>query len=203
MGIEVKNEEVLISLSDEASNYFKKIDYGKLIEYEFTKEIQSINKVSTTTTQNHLDKTPQKKTQKLRSKILSSIRKKDNFEDMIIVGGVNTLTLILDEKNEDFRFLMHLRSEDQGYAQETSHAVPAGELQPLNNAQNFKIDTNILWTILREYAEEIGGFDEFNGDENEKFEYEDNLPFNEYLNEIKENNFKIYYLGFGLDPLSL
>jgi hypothetical protein len=202
MDIDVSAEDVTLTFSKEANSYFNKIDYGKTAELEFTDSIRSANKLKSSGSPSNLKKLPSKRSQKFRKQLLNSLSNTPDFSKTVILGGVSTLTLIKNKEGK-YRFLMHIRSAEQGYAESTRHVVPAGEFQPLSEGNNFTTDTKILYNILREFAEEIGGYEEFKGDDMQRYEYESNSPFKEYLEEIEKRNFKIYYLGFGLDPLSL
>lgn len=200
--INVEETKVHLSISKEANFYFNKIDYGKTAELEFTDSIRSVNKLTSSGSPTNLLKLPSKSSQKFRCQLLNSLNKKEDFTDTVVLGGVSTLTLILT-KEGTFRFLMHIRSSNQGYAESTRHVVPAGEFQPLNEGNNFSSDTNILYNILREYAEEIEGHEEFKGESNKRFDYHSNPILKRYFEELEKGNFMIFYLGFGLDPFSL
>ncbi len=202
MGVDIGNKSVTLSISKEPNSYFNKIDYGKTAELEFTDSIKTANKLHSSGLPTNLVKLPSKSSQKFRVEILNALKKEGNFSKTVLLGGVSTLTLI-QTKEGDFRFLMHVRSADQGYADSTRHVVPAGEFQPINEGNNFTADTNILYNILREYAEEIEGIEEITGTENQRYEYESNPIFKKYFEEMNEGGLKLFYLGFGLDPLSL
>ncbi|MFV1885480.1 MAG: hypothetical protein ACMZ7B_13405 [Balneola sp.] len=200
--ISFEETKVQLSISKEANFYFNKIDYGKTAELEFTDSIRSVNNLTSSGSPTNLVKLPSKSSQKFRCQLLNSLNKKEDFADTVILGGVSTLTLILT-KEGTFRFLMHIRSSNQGYAESTRHVVPAGEFQPLSEGNNFASDTNLLYNILREYAEEIEGHEEFKGESNTRFDYQSNPILKKYFEELDRGNFKIFYLGFGLDPFSL
>ncbi len=200
--INFEDDSVQISISKEPNFYFNKIDYGKTAELEFTDAIRSANKMTSSGSPTNLQKLPSKSSQKFRNQLLKSLKHIGDFTESVVLGGVSTLTLILT-KEGTFRFLMHIRSSTQGYAESTRHVVPAGEFQPLSEGNNFSSDTNILYNILREYAEEIEGHEEFTGESNKRFDYESNPIFTKYFEELEKGNFKVFYLGFGLDPFSL
>ncbi|MBO6524106.1 MAG: hypothetical protein JJ971_09780 [Balneolaceae bacterium] len=202
MDISMDEKSAKFDISKEPNSYFNKIDYGKTAELEFTDAIKTKNKLESSGLPGNLQKLPSKSSQKYRVQLLNTFKQNKDFSNTVILGGVSTLTLI-QTKEGNFRFLMHLRSDDQGYAESTRHVVPAGEFQPINEGNNFETDSNILYNILREYAEEIEGIEEITGKENQRYDYETNPLFKKYFEAINKGDLKIYYLGFGLDPLSL
>lgn len=200
--IRAKGDGIEVKISKKPYSYFWKINYGKSAEYEYISAIRATNKLLTSDRPSDAKELPLSDTLDLRKKILLRVNDSKDLSGHIVLSGISTLTLIKN-KNGDFRFLMHARSSKQGSASNTRHVVPAGEFQPLKKGANFHQDIHILHNIMKEYAEELGGFDEFSGVENESFDYANTLPFKNYLAELNKGNFNIYYLGFGLDPLNL
>lgn len=201
MNVRVSAQDARLLISGEPHEYFNKIDYGKTAELEFTASLLNVNKIHPGDTTASLKKLPSKRTQSFRKKHINALFSGD-FSKTLLLSGVSTLTLIKTASGS-YRFLMHIRSTKQGFAEGTRHVVPAGEFQPLSLGNNFETDTNILYNILREYAEEIGGHDEFEGEKSRSFNYTSTPPFNRYLQALNQGTMRIWYLGFGLDPLSL
>ncbi len=121
----------------------------------------------------------------------------ENFNlkcDNRVIGiGSCTLTFIKNLKDENGThniFLTHQRSEKLGEAQNTVSMIPAGSFQPSYDKSKAPID-ELRKTILREFEEEILGFDEV---ENTSCYIEGDFPL--------KNSYELYYLGCGLDPLN-
>jgi hypothetical protein len=123
-------------------------------------------------------------------------------EGYIVLAGISTLTLI--HSGDHLRMLMHLRGrEETAYAVGTHHVIPAGEFQPSCQApSSFGEDCDLWRSIMREYAEEIGAMDEYDGNSTVPFDY--SMPPFDMLDAEKAcGNIKAYYLGTGLDPITL
>ncbi len=182
----VINDSVTFDFSKTKASYFDKINYGGLLEYEFT-------------TLKVLGNTQNSNNNKMRLKIKNPCKP---FNQIKVLTGISTLTLL--KKNDSFRFLMHQRGKREvGFAMGTSHVIPAGEFQPSNiSPMSFNDDFSLWLNIMREYAEEIGLMEEHDGTSGTPFNYSKE-PFNIMENEKLKGNIKPLLFGFGLDPLSL
>lgn len=176
----------LFEYSNEKARYFDKINYGGLLEYEYAKHRYLKNRSFLTFS---------------RLTNRNKLKNCDNiFNRIKILTGISTLTFLKDGDN--LRFLIHERGKT-AYANGVFHVIPAGEFQPENDAPlAFKNDFSWWKNIMREYAEEVGGKKEFDGNKASKADY-NTAPFNELQKAIDSKKASIYYVGFGLDPLTL
>jgi hypothetical protein len=116
---------------------------------------------------------------------------------------VNVLTIFVDRKSGAATFPMMHRSRT-GSAAGTFHVVPAGEFQPTNNSPVAWRDHCTLWqTVLREFSEELLLDDEAKSgglDMRALAAREQMVPL---VQLIRSGDWKTYFLGMGLDPLTL
>ncbi len=202
MGFQPNSDRYTIQISREADEYFSKIDFGKPMEYELAKSVIS-NKERF---KNHFTIKDNLKwsSNNYRKKAVKALAKTPHsFHDIVVLGGISTLTLIYNEEENDFRFLMHERSTKQGYASGIKHVIPAGEYQPLNKSDRFEMDLPLWHNIMREMAEELANKPEYEEKEGKRIDYQSTEPFKSYSNARTNGDLKIYFAGFGLDPLSL
>jgi len=164
--------------------YFDKIDYGGYLLYELASGYLSRYGAA------------------LRSNRKRVFKKLRTPSDYVTLTGISTLTILHD--GEALRIIMHIRGKSEtAYAMGTNHVIPAGEFQPSCKAPtSFKSDFDFWKNIMREYAEEIGGMDEYDGNSSSPFKYETE-PFMSLQNEKTKNNIKVFYLGIGLDVMTL
>ena len=127
----------------------------------------------------------------------------NNFSNIKVLTGISTLTIINNEEAPPL-FLMHKRNIDSvSYAMNNYHVIPAEEFQPSSKAAaSFKEDLDFWKNIMREYSEEIGCNPEFDGNSGKHYDYE-REPLKTLNREKQKDNIKLYFLGFGLDPLTL
>ncbi|MEQ6124792.1 hypothetical protein AAON49_11355 [Pseudotenacibaculum sp. MALMAid0570] len=172
--------------SNQKASYFDKIDYGSLLEFEYARK--------------HYLKQHQKFSF-ARLRFRNKLKNAENIMDKVkVLTGISTLTLLQD--GDELRFIMHQRN-NVGYAQGVFHVAPAGEFQPeTDTPERFSLDFSFWKNIMREYAEEIGTIEELDGNSGFKTDYS-KPPFSLMQKAIDENKAQLFYLGFGLDPLSL
>jgi hypothetical protein len=164
-----------LSFSPKPRFYFDKINYGEYLMLEFARNATGHRKW-----------------------LLNRLREP---ADYMVLAGISTLTLIHD--GIDLRLLMHLRGQNEtAYAMGTYHVIPAGEFQPSCLApSSFKEDFDLWKNIMREYAEELLGMEEYDGDSTVPFSYSEE-PFLSLEREKAANNIKVFYLGTGLDVIT-
>ncbi len=115
--------------------------------------------------------------------------------------GINTLTI--RQSPDGPRFFMHRRGVNAGLAMGVFHVAPAGEFQPqIDDPTLWDSDLSILNNIVREYAEEFLGVTEANGRDGAAIDFDNDLPYKEFLKAYRLGSMKIFYLGTGLDPLT-
>ncbi|RNC85214.1 MAG: hypothetical protein ED557_00090 [Balneola sp.] len=201
LDLESDGSNFQFNISRKPYSYFYKINYGKGVQHELISELLRINKIDLFDDVFSFDKTPKIKSLPFRRKVLEGLKNTETFNHTVVLGGVSTLTLLYD--GNSFRFLLHERGSGQGYAANIRHVIPAGEYQPLSKGDNFSKDLPLWNNTMREYAEELGNLEEFKGEEGKIFDYSKTSPFSDYLREVEQGNIKNFFLGFGLDPLSL
>jgi transcriptional regulator with XRE-family HTH domain len=121
-----------------------------------------------------------------------------------VLPSTDTLTIRYDASTGQSSFLLHRRNSDNvALAGGMTHIIPAGVFQPSGIApRNISADFNIWHNILRELSEEFLGNPEHNGS-GEPIDYDAEEPFAS-LNAARRNGqIRLWYLGTGLDPLTL
>jgi len=120
------------------------------------------------------------------------------------LAGVNMLTVFLDPESGLATFPMMKRSTLAGSAAGTVHVIPAGEFQPTSDARPDWEKHCTLWqTILRETAEELLNHPEAESHSKQMEELAILEPIVSMLRMIRNGQWKAYFLGIGLDPLTL
>ncbi|NQT03586.1 MAG: hypothetical protein HQ580_16275 [Planctomycetes bacterium] len=176
-------DDTSLTFSLKLHSYFDKINYGEYLVYELAHQNRK-----RTWIQGYSN----------RDLLLKQLQEP---ADYVILCGVTTLTIIHD--GEDLRIIMHLRGQNEtAYAMGTYHAIPAGEFQPSSLATvSVEEDFNLWKNIMREYAEEIGLMEEYDGNNAVPFNYQVE-PFISIEDERRKNNIRPFYLGTGLDPIT-
>ena len=175
--------EANLTFSEKSYRYFDKINYGEMLLYDFASLKNKNASVSDCLTRDRWYEVKQPK-------------------DYVILAGVNTLTLL--HAGDHMRILMHFRKpKTNAYASGTHHVIPAGEFQPSCQAPaSFKDDFDLWKCMMREYAEEIGCMDEYDGNNTIPFDYS-SQPFLALEEEKAKKNIQPFYLGTGLDPATM
>lgn len=120
--------------------------------------------------------------------------------DYIVLAGIDTVILLVNA--QETRIIMHLRGQHTGTSMGTFHVIPAGEFQPSCMAVTSFADDFDLWkSMIREFAEELLGLEEYDGSQTVTFDYEAE-PFRSINAELDKGNIRGFYLGTGLDPLT-
>jgi hypothetical protein len=120
------------------------------------------------------------------------------------LAGVNMLTVFLDKASGEATFPMMQRSALAGTAGGTVHVIPAGEFQPTSSALADWSKHCTLWqTILRETAEEVLLHPEAESHSKQMEELALAEPISSMLSLIRTGQWRTYFLGIGLDALTL
>ena len=122
-----------------------------------------------------------------------------------MLPSTDTLTIRHDTRTGRSSLLLHRRNPDKvALAGGLTHIMPAGVFQPSGIAPgNVRADFDIWHNILRELSEEFLGNPEHDGSRGEAIDYEAEEPFAS-LNAARESGqIRVWYLGTGLDPLTL
>lgn len=118
-----------------------------------------------------------------------------------VLTSINTLTI----RNDPARptFVLHDRSAARvATAGGTLHVMPAGVFQPSSILPAAQTDDFDLWrNVMREYSEEFLGNQEHGGD-GAPVDYTQ-PPFSTMDAARSDDRFRIFYLGFGMDALTL
>lgn len=117
-----------------------------------------------------------------------------------VIPGVSTLTI--RKADGDSRFFMHNRIR-VALAQGTHHVTPAGEFQPSGSGANlFNQDRDLWKNIQREYHEEFLGAPE-SWHTGHSPDYRNEEPYKLFNEVYEQGDLKVWFLGIGLDPLTL
>lgn len=120
------------------------------------------------------------------------------------IAGVNCLTVFKDAETKKAYFPLLRRSPRVASAVNTHHVVPAGEFQPMSPSLPDFVGNCTLWqTLLREFAEEILRQPEAKHDEISMMQLAGLGAIRCCLDLIESGCWKTYFLGIGLDPLTL
>jgi transcriptional regulator with XRE-family HTH domain len=121
-----------------------------------------------------------------------------------VVPSTDTLTIRHDARPGCSSFLLHRRNSDSvALAGGMTHILPAGVFQPSGVAPRIIREDFDLWhNILRELSEEILGNPEHNGSGG-PIDYDAEEPFASLNAARRDGRVRVWYLGTGLDPLTL
>lgn len=117
-------------------------------------------------------------------------------------ASIVTLTLIRDADRSFF--LLHYRNpKSVATGGGTYHVTPAGEFEPTNLSPNPEIAGFNLWSnVMREYAEEFLGLEEYKGGKGFITNYRLESPFRELNEAVMAGKVAPWCLGLALNPLS-
>jgi transcriptional regulator with XRE-family HTH domain len=118
--------------------------------------------------------------------------------------SVDTLTIRRDRKG-DPSVILHQRNADQvAVCGSMYHIMPAGVFQPCTMASAVHVADGDLWrNILREYAEEFLGDLDCDGNATNVVEYNHREPLRILEQARQDGMLHVWFLGAGLDPLTL
>jgi transcriptional regulator with XRE-family HTH domain len=121
-----------------------------------------------------------------------------------VLPSTDTLTIRHDPRPGHSSLLLHRRhSENVALAGGMTHIIPAGVFQPSGiAARSISADFDIWHNILRELSEEFLGNPEHNGS-GEPIDYDAEEPFASLNAARRDGQIRLWYLGTGLDPLTL
>jgi hypothetical protein len=122
-----------------------------------------------------------------------------------VLPSTDTLTMRRDASPGRSSLLLHRRNSDNvALAGGMTHIIPAGVFQPSGIApRTIRADFNIWNNILRELSEEILGNPEHDGSASEPIDYDAEEPFASLNAARRDGRIRVWYLGMGLDPLTL
>ena len=118
--------------------------------------------------------------------------------------AISTLTLRLDRPAGQASFVLHWRDPARvGHAGGLYQVIPVGIFQPSGEAAwNERPDFSLWRSMIREFAEELGGRSEDYGSEAAPLDY-DGWPLARRMTEARAaGQLRVYCLGLGADPLT-
>jgi len=121
-----------------------------------------------------------------------------------VLPSTDTLTIRHDPRPGCSSFLLHRRnSENVALAGGMTHIIPAGVFQPSGIApHSVSADFDIWHNVIRELSEELLGNPEHSGS-GEPIDYDAEEPFASLNAARRDGQLRLWYLGTGLDPLTL
>jgi transcriptional regulator with XRE-family HTH domain len=122
-----------------------------------------------------------------------------------VLPSTDTLTIRHDTETGRSSLMLHRRNSDKvALAGGMTHIIPAGVFQPSGIApENVRADFDLWHNILRELSEELLGDPEHDGSRGEAIDYDAEEPFASLNAARKSGQIRVWYLGTGLDPLTL
>lgn len=121
-----------------------------------------------------------------------------------VIASINTLTLVRGQNGVSF--FLHDRDPNKvPVAGKSTHVIPAGGFQPAasNNLRSLERDFDLWRNVMREYHEEFLGADEVREGHSTILDYDSEEPYTSLQDAVKEGGISPWYLGVGLDPLTL
>jgi hypothetical protein len=118
--------------------------------------------------------------------------------------AISTLTLRVSRAGQQASFVLHWRDPAKvGHAGGLYQVIPVGVFQPSGDAPwNIRNDFSLWRSILREFAEELGGHSEEYGSERAPIDY-DAWPLARQMTEaLASGMIRAWCLGMGTDPLT-
>lgn len=117
--------------------------------------------------------------------------------------AISAVTLRLDRRRGEARFLLHRRDPAVGHAGGLHQVLPVGIFQPATDAPDaLRPDLSLWRCLVREYAEEVLGADEPPADGG-PVDYT-GWPFARRMSEARDGgHVRAFCLGLGVDPLTL
>ena len=120
------------------------------------------------------------------------------------VSSINTLTVRVDSVTKAPTFFLMRRSDKVASESGLYGVIPSGMFQPASAAPtDIKEDLDLWRTIMREYNEEFLGAPDAVGIGGTSIDYDEDEPYRTFRLGLESGKMRGYYLGMGLDPLSL
>jgi hypothetical protein len=127
----------------------------------------------------------------------------DPFDLTNRVASLGVLTLTIQRSLSGATFIMHKRSGNFAVGDALYHVVPAGEFTPSDVGQAaVRVDFELWRNIVREYAEELLDIPDAQGTGGRRLDYEHASPYQEMVQAIRDDRFRLYTFGLALDPLT-
>jgi hypothetical protein len=124
--------------------------------------------------------------------------------------GLNVLTIRRRPTGDEY-FLQHrIRDEfmniDNVLAGSGEFStIPNGIFQPTGTTKQVFLDDSedgLVKCVVREFAEEMLGVEQARELHSHSIDYENTVPYNSLMNEIKSGGLSLHLMGFGINPLT-
>jgi hypothetical protein len=120
------------------------------------------------------------------------------------ISSINALTIRVDSKTKEPTFFLLRRSANVASESGLYGTIPSGMFQPASASPTDIQDDLDLWrTLQREYNEEFLGAPDAVGNGGTSIDYGNDEPYRTFQDGIENGKMRGYYLGMGLDPLTL
>jgi hypothetical protein len=118
--------------------------------------------------------------------------------------AISTLTLRLDRRAGRASFLLHWRDPAKvGHAGGLYQVVPVGVFQPSGEAPwNRQHDFSLWRCMIREFAEELGGYSEDYASDSAPVDYDSWAFARQLTGALDRGQARVWCLGLGTDPLT-
>lgn len=119
-----------------------------------------------------------------------------------LLPSINTVTI---RAGRPARFVLHRRNAGHvAVAGGMYHVMPAGVFQPSGISPAHQAHDFDLWrNVMREYSEEYLGVGEHDGSSSRLVDYDHTEPFRSMYAARRDGTLRVFYLGLGLDALTL
>jgi hypothetical protein len=119
--------------------------------------------------------------------------------------GASIDTLTIRRSRSSASFVLHQRDAERvAVAGGMYHIMPAGVFQPASMSPTaYSYDFDLWRNMMREYSEEFLGNLEHDGNASALIDYDGQEPFRSLNQARREGKLRVFFLGVGLDPLTL
>ena len=126
-----------------------------------------------------------------------------NLRNRCCVLGVSTMLIGLD-RNKRGHYYWHQRGQEVAVNPGARSVVPSGTFEPFSsNFGSYPDDFRLTATVLREFAEELLGADDFNEPGRHAASIETKAPqLRPFIDQLKDGRATIHFLGIGFDPVT-
>jgi hypothetical protein len=126
-----------------------------------------------------------------------------DLDHRLVGASIDTLTI--RQSRSSASFVLHQRDASRvAVAGGMYHVMPAGVFQPSSMAPAAQAADFDLWrNMMREYSEEYLGNLDHDGNASAVIDYDGQEPFHSLNAAVREGKVRVFFLGVGLDPLTL
>jgi transcriptional regulator with XRE-family HTH domain len=126
-----------------------------------------------------------------------------DLDHRLVGASIDTLTI--RRSGSSASFVLHQRDASRvAVAGGMYHVMPAGVFQPSSMATAAQTADFDLWrNVMREYSEEYLGNLEHDGNASAVIDYDQQEPFRSLNAAVRGGKVRVFFLGVGLDPLTL